>query len=106
VLLRRGRRRGAAEVTGPTALPAPPGVAAAPAGALGSGFEQQIESKLAEREALQRKMDAQALNTLKLAPVITKKAEVFAKHLREKVRTEPESSAQVLRTWIREEESG
>jgi flagellar M-ring protein FliF len=104
VLLRRGRRRGAVEVTGPTALPAPAGVAAAPAVAAGPVFEQQIESKLAEREALQQKMDAQALNALKMAPVITKKAEVFAKHLREKVKTDPELSAQVLRSWIREEE--
>jgi len=46
----------------------------------------------------------QALNALKLAPVITKKAEVFAKHLREKITKEPEISAQILRSWIREEE--
>ena len=49
-------------------------------------------------------MDAQALSSLKLAPVITKKAEVFAKHLREKITKEPEISAQILRSWIREEE--
>jgi flagellar biosynthesis/type III secretory pathway M-ring protein FliF/YscJ len=68
--------------------------------------ESQIESQLAERDALQAKMDAQALNSLKLAPVITKKAEVFAKHLREKITKEPEMSAQILRSWIREEEEG
>ena len=50
------------------------------------------------------KMDAQALSSLKLAPVITKKAEVLAKHLREKITKEPEMSAQILRTWIRDEE--
>jgi LPXTG-motif cell wall-anchored protein len=66
--------------------------------------ENQIESQLAERDALQARMDAQALNSLKLAPVITKKAEVFAKHLREKITKEPEMSAQILRSWIREEE--
>ena len=66
--------------------------------------EHQIESQLAERDALQARMDAQALNSLKLAPVITKKAEVFAKHLREKITKEPEISAQILRSWIREEE--
>jgi flagellar M-ring protein FliF len=104
VLLRRGRSRGTAEDTGPTALPAPLGVAAVSAGAKGQPIEEQIESKLAEREALQQKMDAQALNALKLAPVITKKAEVFAKHLREKIKSEPDISAQVLRSWIREEE--
>src|SRR5450432_3505492 len=70
-----------------------------------TGGGSQIESQLAERDALQHKMDAQALASLKLMPVITKKAEVFAKHLREKVASEPEMSAQVLRGWIREEDN-
>jgi flagellar biosynthesis/type III secretory pathway M-ring protein FliF/YscJ len=68
-------------------------------------LENQMESKLAEREALQAKLDAQALSALKLAPVITKKAEVFAKHLRDKIAKEPELSVQILRGWIREEEN-
>ncbi len=67
-------------------------------------IENQIESQLAERDALQAKMDAEALSSLKLAPVITKKAEVLAKHLREKIAKEPEMSAQILRSWIRDEE--
>jgi flagellar M-ring protein FliF len=70
----------------------------------GSNVEQQIESKLAERDALQQKAEAQALNALNLTPVITKTAEVLAKHLREKIKHEPETPAQVLRTWIREED--
>lgn len=76
-----------------------------PAEIEGSPIEEQIESKLAERDALQKKIDAQALNALKLSPVITKTAEVLAKHLRERVKQEPEVSAQILRTWIREEEN-
>jgi flagellar biosynthesis/type III secretory pathway M-ring protein FliF/YscJ len=36
--------------------------------------------------------------------VITKKAEVMAKHLRERIAKEPDIAAQILRTWIREEE--
>jgi flagellar M-ring protein FliF len=81
-------------VHGPSAaLPAP------------NQVEHQIESQLAERDALQAQMDAQALSSLKLAPVITKKAEVFAKHLREKISKEPDISVQILRTWIREEEN-
>ena len=63
-----------------------------------------MEDQMAERDALQQKMDAQALASLKLAPVITKKAEVFAKHLREKIAKEPEISVQILRSWIREED--
>ncbi|MGA2040213.1 MAG: flagellar basal-body MS-ring/collar protein FliF [Bryobacteraceae bacterium] len=70
----------------------------------GSNVEQQIESKLAERDAMQQKMEAQALNALNMAPVITKTAEVLAKHLREKIKQDPETPAQVLRTWIREED--
>ena len=65
---------------------------------------QASDAKHSQRDALQAKMDAQALSSLKLAPVITKKAEVFAKHLREKISKEPEISAQILRSWIREEE--
>jgi flagellar M-ring protein FliF len=70
-----------------------------------SQAENQMENQLAERDALQAQMDAQALSSLKLAPVITKKAEVFAKHLREKIAKEPDISVQILRTWIREDES-
>ncbi len=68
------------------------------------GVEHELEAKLAQRDALQQKADVEALNALKLAPVITKAAEVLAKHLREKIAAEPEMAAQILRTWIREEE--
>jgi len=84
------------ELAGPEG--APPGLEAGPTA------EAQLESKLAEREALQQKLEAQTLNNLKLAPVITKAAEVLAKHLREKVTKEPEMSAQILRTWIHEDD--
>ena len=98
LLGRRGRRSRAPEATGPKELPSVPPVTVA------NGLDQQLEARLAEREALQQQMDAKALNALKLAPVITKTAEVMAKHIREKVKQDPEMSAQVLRSWIREEE--
>jgi flagellar M-ring protein FliF len=102
VLLRRRDPR-PREVALQATLPA--GEEAAPATAVGApGAEEQIESQLAEREALQKKLEAQTLSSLKVAPVITKTAEVLAKHLREKIKQEPEVSAQILRTWIREEE--
>ncbi len=88
----------------PATLPAVRQSHASSALAAPGQVEHQIESQLAERDALQAKMDAQALSSLKLAPVITKKAEVFAKHLREKIAKEPEISAQILRSWIRDEE--
>lgn len=106
ILMRRGKKRAKATVTGPTALPAGDGELAT-TGDEGhpEGIEQQIESKLAERDAMQQKMEAQALQALKVAPVITKTAEVLAKHIRDKVTKESELSAQILRTWIREEEN-
>jgi len=102
--LRSRRRMGAApRATTPVELPgretAPPGLEP------GLSPEAQLESQLAEREALQQKMEAQTLNNLRLAPVITKAAEVLAKHLREKVSKEPEVSAQILRTWIHEDDA-
>jgi flagellar M-ring protein FliF len=105
MLLRRRKMSKAHPVTGPVELPAPGGRLGAAAALAGSGVDSQIESQLAERDALQHKMDAQALAALKLMPVITKKAEVLAKHLRDKVGSEPELSAQVLRGWIREEDN-
>jgi flagellar M-ring protein FliF len=69
-----------------------------------SKAEQTLEEQLAERDALQQKSDAQVLTNLKLAPVITKKAEVMAKHLRERISKQPDVAAQILRAWIREEE--
>ncbi|HYW44501.1 MAG TPA: flagellar basal-body MS-ring/collar protein FliF [Bryobacteraceae bacterium] len=104
-LLRRGKKKkpGAAQMTGAAALTAADGTTQ-PA-SITSGLEQQMESKLAERDKLQQKMEAEALSALKLAPVITKTSEVLAKHLRDKVRKEAEVTAQILRTWVREEES-
>jgi flagellar M-ring protein FliF len=103
-VLRRKKPR-LEEVTAPAELaagsPAPQAIAAGP----DPSMESQLESKLAERTALERKLEAQALNSLKLAPVITKTAEIMAKHLREKIAKEPEISAQILRAWIRDEEA-
>ena len=106
MLLRGKGRAPRGKVALQQALPAGPEGAQAPHGLAspGSNVEQQIESKLAERDAIQQRMEAQALNALNLAPVITKTAEVLAKHLREKIKSEPETPAQVLRTWIREED--
>jgi flagellar M-ring protein FliF len=107
-MLFRGRgKRERVEVAVPAALPAAKAAGAAPTTAAPDSppIEQQIESRLAEQEAMRQKLDAQALNALKLAPVVSKAAEVLAKHLREKVSKEPEVSVQILRSWIGEDES-
>ncbi len=67
--------------------------------------EKQFANKLAEREAVQAQLEAQALKNLQIVPVITKTAEVMAKHLREKIKQEPDISAQVLRAWINESDA-
>jgi len=106
LLKRSGKRAAGAEVTGPAALTAGSGgeAGAVSAGGPGSALEQQIESKLAERDKLQQRLEAEALKNLRLAPVITKTAEVLAKHLRDKVKKEADVTAQILRSWLREEE--
>ncbi|HEY7392618.1 MAG TPA: flagellar basal-body MS-ring/collar protein FliF [Bryobacteraceae bacterium] len=96
MLLRR-KKSNAVEVTGPAEIAAP--------AAGGSAVEKELESRLAEAESMKHQQEAKALNLLKLTPAITKTAEIMAKHLREKIAEEPEISAQVLRTWIREEEA-
>jgi flagellar M-ring protein FliF len=102
---RRRRARREADVELPDGLTAGQHGAHAPIEAgSGTSIEQKIESQLSERDALQERADAKALERLQLAPVITKQAEVLAKHLREKITKEPEVAAQVLRSWIREEE--
>jgi flagellar biosynthesis/type III secretory pathway M-ring protein FliF/YscJ len=103
-LLGRRRRVKPVESTAPAELSAGAPDAGAPAVEAPSGSEEaDIETKLAAREALEKKLELQALGALKLTPVITKTAEVLARHLREKISKDPEVSAQVLRTWIRDE---
>ncbi len=96
------RHRKRAEDTSPPALSAGTDAAAA---ATIEGDGDDIEARLAEQEAQQKRLETRALNSLKLAPVITKTAELLAKHLRERISQDPEISAQILRTWIREDES-
>jgi flagellar M-ring protein FliF len=109
VLLRKRKKKKAA-ATAPAAIAgaagAESGVPALAAGSsAGMDMVKSLEDQLAERDALQKQMDDKTLASLKVAPVITKKAEVFAKHLREKITNEPEISLQILRSWIREDDN-
>jgi len=94
VFLRRGRGE-SPSTTVPMELPA-----AVP---VDPTLDQEVRSKLAAHDAQQKEAEAQA--ALKLVPAITKTAEVMAKHIREKVAQGPEVSVQVLRNWIRDEDS-
>jgi flagellar M-ring protein FliF len=99
VLLRR--RKSAATASANKELPSP-GSAATDADAGEDSIDKQLATKLSQRDALQRQMDAKAINAITGAPVITKTSEIMAKHLREKIKAEPAVSAQVLRAWIQE----
>jgi len=118
LLLRRKSRRARPRASAPVELPSgsarvasPDGAAlAAVSGAASAAvptdsLEAKLTAQLAERDALQQEMEAKALNALKVKPVITKTAEVLAKHLRESITKDPEVPAQILRSWIREEDS-
>jgi flagellar M-ring protein FliF len=108
IVIMRRRKKKQADATTPAEIAPGTPAGAPPAleeGAVPATLEKRFENQIAEREALQQRLDDQALASLKLAPVITKKAEVFARHLREKIAKEPDVSVQILRSWIREEEN-
>ncbi len=63
------------------------------------------EGQLASRAANQERLDSEALSALKLPSVGSKKSEVLAKHLKKAVKDDPAGSAQLLRTWMRENET-
>jgi flagellar M-ring protein FliF len=89
------KRKKRAELTGPLALSA----------AEGSEGRKGAEIEAAEGDVSPKPLETPGSDPLKLSPTITKRAEALAKHLREKIAKDPEMSAQILRTWIREEEA-
>lgn len=89
---RRRRRRSAATMQ--PALPAPDD------GDAVEKSREQLEARLAEQEALKKRLEAEALSSLKLPPVATKKAEVLAKHLVEVTKKDPVGAAHVVRSWL------
>jgi flagellar M-ring protein FliF len=91
-LLAMRRRKSEAVATGQRALNA---------GEAGDSFEGQ----LASRAASQERLEAEALNALRLPTAGTKKSEILTKHLKKAVKDDPAGSAQLLRTWIHENET-
>ncbi|MCZ2080083.1 MAG: flagellar M-ring protein FliF [Bryobacterales bacterium] len=62
-----------------------------------------LEAALAQRAALQQKMNDEALSSLKIQPVSTKKTEVLARHIGDGAKKDPTSMAHVVRTWLNDE---
>jgi flagellar biosynthesis/type III secretory pathway M-ring protein FliF/YscJ len=94
VLMRRRKKPAPGDATGDRALPQP-----------GIDAEAAFAGQLANRAASQERLDAEALLSLKMPPPGTKKSEVLTKHLKKAVHADPGVSAQLLRTWIHENDS-
>jgi flagellar biosynthesis/type III secretory pathway M-ring protein FliF/YscJ len=60
----------------------------------------QLEATLANQAALREKQAQEVMNSLKLPPVKTQKAEVLIKHINSEAKKDPTAMAQVVRTWL------
>jgi len=68
-----------------------------------SAASRDFAARLLEQQAEQSRREADALNSLRLPTVGTKKAEVLGKHIAETVKKDPVTTAQILRTWLAED---
>ena len=101
ILARRLRgRRVTAAIEGKTALP--PGTAAAAEEA--QSYKDRLQQEIANQAAIKDRQEKELMNSLKLPPVSTKKADVLAKHLVEEAKKDPAVVTQLIRTWINENE--
>jgi flagellar M-ring protein FliF len=66
----------------------------------GGTAAEDIEAKMAERQALQKKTDEALLASIKVPPVKTQKTEVLLKQLRENAKKDASTSVHVLQGWL------
>ena len=69
----------------------------------GLSIEEQMQARLAEQAALEQKLEQEALSSIKLPKVTTKKTEVLAKQVKENAKKDATVGAHVLKTWIGEQ---
>jgi len=62
--------------------------------------QREMEARLAGQVAEQQRLEAEALLSLKLPVISTKKTEVLTKHIAEEVKKNPTTTAQVVRSWL------
>jgi flagellar M-ring protein FliF len=72
--------------------------------AAGTALEEQLHARLAEQAAMKARQESEVLSTLKLPAVSTKKVEVLTKHIVDEAKKDPVAMAQLVRTWLNEEE--
>jgi len=68
-----------------------------------SDVETKMQERLAEHAALKAQLEGEALRSLKVPTVKTKKTEVLSKHITEEAQNNPENMANLLRTWLNED---
>ncbi len=86
---RSKKKKAAATVEGSKQLGSP--VAAA---------EKEMEAALAEQVAAQQRLEADAILSLKIPTVSTKKTDVLTKHIASEVKKDPVAMAHVVRNWL------
>jgi flagellar biosynthesis/type III secretory pathway M-ring protein FliF/YscJ len=67
-------------------------------------FGKRLQDQLAEQAALKEKQTLEALHSLKLPTIHTKKSEVLIKHISEEAKKDPATAAQIIRSWLNETE--
>lgn len=93
----------------PAAVAVEPGVKQIAAGTQSESAAEHVgkalTAKLEEQEAVRAQLEAETLNALKLPTVTTKRSEVLTKHLRDEMKKDPKAAAQLIRTWLAEDEA-
>ena len=59
-----------------------------------------MEARLAEQVAAQQRLEADAILSLKIPTVSTKKTDVLSKHIASEVKKDPVAMAHVVRNWL------
>jgi flagellar M-ring protein FliF len=90
-------RRGRGHVTTASTPAALEGAAATPT------IEERMQAQMDERARLEQRLEQEALSSIKLPKVTTKKADVLAKQIKENSKKDSAPGAHVLREWIGEQ---
>jgi flagellar M-ring protein FliF len=69
----------------------------------GESVEEKMEAKLAGQAQSQARLEAEALEAMRVPAVGTSKADVLTKYLRESLKKDPQCQVQTLRTWLNEQ---
>ena len=81
----------------------PSTTAALPEADTGPSLEQQMQAQLAEQAAIEHRLEQEALSSIKLPKVTTKKTEVLVKQVKEAAKKDASVGTHVLRAWIGEQ---